>query len=149
MPGSALADIRFLRVKLELLCADIPDEPTKANARLLFGSPLDGWLGGTIPAPPRRALLQHERNMEQFLLPSSSREARQRMERQLIEQFGFSSLGKPVSTLIERILKQGAIQSEEDARVVNGLLSDLDNERVLGAAKFRHLAELMAQYESQ
>lgn len=144
-----LSEIRFLRAKLELLCADVPDEPTKANARLLLGTPLEGWLKGDTPLPPRRALVQHERNMEQFLMPASSMEARQRMERQLIEQYGFSSLGKPVSAQVERILKRGAIQSEEDARLVNGLLSNLDNEGALGAEKFRRLAELMGEYESR
>lgn len=149
MDNQRLYDIRFLRAKLELLCAEVPDEPTKANARLLLGTPLEGWLRGDTPLPPRRALVQHERTMEQFLMPGLSMEVRQRMERQLLEQFGFSSLGKPVSTRVERILKKGAIQSEEDARIVNGLLGDLDNELVLGAEKFRRLAELMGEYESR
>lgn len=137
-------ELKFLASKLELFSRSIAHEPSRASVMLVFGAPLSGWEKGPLPA--RRRLVKLERTMEQLSASHISPAEREAIDLELVRLHGFRSLGKTPVAIISQVFKKGKIAGEDEAILVRTFLNNLENEALVGQAKFSRLAELMVAY---
>lgn len=138
------SEVDFLAAKLELFCAEISDEPSRANARLLFGTPIAAWKKDATPS--RNRLVKLELTMEQMFAASISSDARAKIAKELMRSYGYASLGDSPIAIANQVLNRGKIATDTEAAVIRTFINDQGNETSVGARNFHKLAQIMTQY---
>ena len=138
--------IRFFRAKADLIIALANDVKGREWLTAMFA-----WINEreiNIKLPP-----YYFRRSEEILdgvVDSLPTEHRQQIHNELIKQFCFVRLGtspKNIKTVIKNVLKNGKINTDDDARLIGEILDHTDNINTLGKETYRSLAKIHDEYD--
>ena len=85
-----------------------------------------------------------EKRIDLYLSPDQAAALR----KQLVERFGFSSIGRTPARILQEVLSKGKISNEREARVVLDRLAD-QIQPGFGSEEYVALGKIMAEFEKR
>jgi hypothetical protein len=140
------AKLDFLAAKATLIADAAPDESKRSMIKTLFS----GICGlGTLPKIPAEAISRSDKLLEEVLerLPSDKRHF---IEQQLTQRYGVARLRRSQAApqkLMAKVLKEGRIESDDDARVVHDVLANTTNIDAIGIDAYQRLGAIFDAYK--
>ncbi len=132
-----IARIALLRRKMELVAENTHAEANPAFVRRLFGKFLER--AERYPRMPERAFKEMDLELEQMMSCYVPRGDHGKLRDALIKEFGCSRLTASSKAIMNRVLKRGSIQTEEEYYEIQEIVTNVDNMDRLGQATYARL----------
>lgn len=136
--------IAFLRAKMAAFAARVTPATEGVAMQRSHEPILERVARGELPISALRDL---ESELDSVIRIALRKTGAQEIEAELQAKFGSGSLGPSADKVVHRVIKNRAIASLEEARLVRDFLSDGPAAGRLGTAKSRQLEGLLVAWE--
>lgn len=136
--------IALLRRKTELLAENTYDEESEKFVRKLFSRMVEH--AARYPRMPESALRDIDRELEKMMTHHVLREDHAEVRDPLIKEFGISRITASSKAILNRVLKRGDIQTEEEYYEIQEVVCCVDNIDRLGAEIYARLDQMAGAF---
>jgi hypothetical protein len=136
--------IAFLRRKVELLGQISSSDPKEGFIQKLFGKFLEH--AERFPRMPERSLQSLDRELERMTTHGMPELDFPEIRKILVAEFGASRLTASPKTVMNRVLKRGRIETEEEYYEIKEIVTHVDNIERLGRGVYARLDKLAEEF---
>jgi hypothetical protein len=135
--------VQFLQEKFRLILKNLRNPEKRPLIEGMYGA-----IYGLTEKATANMIRSDDKSLDELLdvFPEAVQES---IDAELVAKFGVARLAKqrPAATekIVERVLKRGAIRTDEEHRTISDVVAAVDNESILGAEIYRQLAKILGR----